>query len=167
MLYLHGGSYVAASAFGYRALAGALAMATGTGVLVPDYRLAPEHPFPAAVDDALSAYTWMLDTGTPPTQITMAGDSAGAGLVLSLLLTLKEQDLPQPGRVLLLCPWVDLAGNAHLLTEHARAHDVDARLELYPASTHAFHYFWSFLPEAADALEHAGAFTRHTPRRSE
>jgi hypothetical protein len=91
ILYLHGGSYVAGSAFGYRALAGALAIATGTGVLVPDYRLAPEHPYPAAVDDALSAYIWMLDTGTTPTRITVAGDSAGAGLVLSLLLTLARK----------------------------------------------------------------------------
>jgi acetyl esterase/lipase len=55
-----------------------------------------------------------------------------------------------------------LAGNAHLLTEHARSHQVDAQLELYPASTHVFQYFWSFLPEAADALEHAGAYTHNT-----
>lgn len=222
LLHLHGGAYVAGSAFGYRPLAGALAVATGAGVLVPDYRLAPEHPFPAAVEDAMHAYTWMLDTGTPPARITIAGDSAGAGLVVSMLMTLKEQRLPQPGRVLLLCPWVDLAcdarqpgdqepqpiidprqlrrfaaayldghdpgdprispltadlsglppmllqagtgdplaGDARRLTERARWYGVDARLELYPASTHVFHYFWSFLPEAANALEHAGAFTR-------
>jgi epsilon-lactone hydrolase len=224
LLYLHGGAYVGGSAFGFRPLAGAIAIATGAGVLVPDYRLAPEHPFPAAVDDALHAYTWMLDTGTPPDRITVAGDSAGAGLVVSLLMTVKEQRLPRPGRALLLCPWVDLAcdvrppdeqdsqpvidpaqqrrfaaaylaghdpgdprvspltadlsglppmlvqtgtgdplaGNAHSLTERARSYGVDARLELYPASTHVFHYFWSFLPEAADALEHAGAFVRRS-----
>jgi epsilon-lactone hydrolase len=221
VLHLHGGAYVTGSAFGYRALAGALAVATGAGVLVPDYRLAPEHPFPAAVDDALHAYIWMLDTGTPPARITVAGDSAGGGLVISMLMTIKEQGLPQPGRVLLFCPWVDLAcdawlpceepqpvmdpqrlrrfttaylaghdpgdprvspltadlsglppmllqaatgdplaGDAHRLTERAQSYGVDARLELYPVSTHVFHYFWSFLPEAADALEHAGAFTR-------
>jgi len=225
LLYLHGGAYVSGSAFGYRALAGALAVATGVGVLVPDYRLAPEHPFPAAVEDALHTYMWMLDADTAPDRITVAGDSAGAGLVVSLLMTLKEQRLPQPGRVLLLCPWVDLAcdawlpleqepqlimdprqahrfaaaylaghdpddprvspltadlsglppmllqagtgdplaDDAHRLTERAQSYGVDARLELYPASTHVFHYFWSFLPEAADALEHAGAFTRRVP----
>jgi monoterpene epsilon-lactone hydrolase len=222
LLHLHGGAYVSGSAFGYRSLAGALAVAAGAGVLVPDYRLAPEHPFPAAVDDAVRAYRWMLDSGTPPARVTVSGDSAGGGLVLSLLLSVREQGLPQPGRALLLCPWVDLtcsgwlseeieprpamnpwqvrrfaaayldghdpddprvspltadlsglppmlvhagtgdplASDAHRLTERARAHGVDARLELYPASTHVFHYFWSFLPEAADALEHAGTFIR-------
>ncbi|RZS43808.1 acetyl esterase/lipase [Herbihabitans rhizosphaerae] len=222
VLHLHGGAYVAGSAFGFRPLAGALAVATDAGILLPDYRLAPEHPFPAAVDDAVHAYTWMLDTGTPPAEITVAGDSAGAGLVVSMLITLKDHGLPQPGRVLLLCPWVDLtcetwppdeqepqpildperfrrfaaaylnghdlgdprvspltadlsglppmllqagtgeplAGDAHRLTERARSFGVDARLELYPSSTHMFQYFWSFLPEAANALEHAGAFTR-------
>jgi monoterpene epsilon-lactone hydrolase len=225
LLHLHGGAYVTGSAFGFRSLTGALAVAAGAGVLVPDYRLAPEHPFPASVDDALRAYQWMLDSGTPPARVTVSGDSAGAGLVISLLLTLRDQGLPQPGRALLLCPWVDLtcerwlspereprpamdpvqlrrfaaiyldghdpddprvspltadlsglppmlvhagtgdplATDAHRLTERARAHGVHARLELYPASTHVFHYFWSFLPEAADALEHAGTFVRRAP----
>src|SRR5438105_9789178 len=86
ILHLHGGAYIAGSAFGYRPLAGLLADAAGAGVLVPDYRLAPEHPFPAAVEDATRTYLWMLDQGTDAAQVAVTGDSAGAGLVLSLLL---------------------------------------------------------------------------------
>jgi epsilon-lactone hydrolase len=89
VLFLHGGAFVFGSAFGYRAHAGALAAASSTGVLVPDYRLAPEHPFPAALDDALSAYRWLLERGVPASSMTVAGDSAGGSLVLSLLLRLK------------------------------------------------------------------------------
>lgn len=109
VLFLHGGGYVVGSAFGYQPHAGALAAAAQTGVLVPDYRLAPEHPFPAALDDALSAYHWLLEQGVPPERVTVAGDSAGGGLVMSLLLTLKRQREPSPGAAVLFCPWVDLA----------------------------------------------------------
>ncbi|HEV2931700.1 MAG TPA: alpha/beta hydrolase fold domain-containing protein, partial [Streptosporangiaceae bacterium] len=91
MLYLHGGGHVAGSAFGYRPLAGALAEAAGTSVVVPDYRLAPEHRFPAAVEDAMRAYMWTRDRGA--TRIIVAGDSSGCGLVLSLLLSLKQRNL--------------------------------------------------------------------------
>ena len=77
LLYLHGGAYVLGSAFGYRHLAGALAAAAGTGVLVPDFRLAPEHPFPAALDDALAAYEWMIEGGTPPERIGLVGRLVG------------------------------------------------------------------------------------------
>lgn len=97
VLHLHGGAYMAGSAFGYRPLAGCLADAARAGVLVLDYRLAPEHPFPAAVEDAMRAYLWMLDQGTDAAQVAVTGDSAGAGLALSLLLTLRQQDLQMPG----------------------------------------------------------------------
>jgi monoterpene epsilon-lactone hydrolase len=108
LLHLHGGGYVVGSAFGYRPLAGALAVAADAGVLVPDYRLAPEHPFPAAIEDAVSAYRWMLDRGISPDDVTLSGDSSGGGLVVSVLVTLKQRGLPQPGGALLMCPWVDL-----------------------------------------------------------
>jgi len=108
VLYLHGGAYVVGSAFGYQPHAGALAAAARTGLLVPDYRLAPEHPYPAAVQDAMSAYRWLLDQGVEADRIIVAGDSAGAGLVMSLLLTLKRDGEPYPRGAVLLCPWVDL-----------------------------------------------------------
>jgi epsilon-lactone hydrolase len=108
LLYLHGGGYVAGSAYGYRPLAGALTVAAKAGTLVADYRLAPEHPFPAALEDALRAYLWILDRGTPPGQLALAGDSSGGGLAMSLLLSLKQQELPLPGCVVLLSPGVDL-----------------------------------------------------------
>jgi DNA-binding transcriptional LysR family regulator len=97
LLFLHGGGYVMGSAFGYRHLAGALAVAAGASAVVPEYRLAPEHPFPAALEDTVRAYLWMLDSGTDPQQITLAGDSAGGGLALSLLLSLKQDRMALPG----------------------------------------------------------------------
>ncbi|MBV9413913.1 MAG: alpha/beta hydrolase fold domain-containing protein [Solirubrobacterales bacterium] len=115
VLYLHGGAYVVGSAFGYQPHAGALASAARAGVLVPDYRLAPEHPFPAAVQDALSAYRWLLGQGIPADEITVAGDSAGGGLVMSLLLLLGRQHEPLPGAAVLFCPWLDL-GFRHTAT---------------------------------------------------
>jgi monoterpene epsilon-lactone hydrolase len=78
ILYLHGGGYMTGSAFGYRPMTGCLADAASAGVLVPDYRLAPEYPFPAAVQDAVRAYLWMLDQGAGAARVTVAGDSAGA-----------------------------------------------------------------------------------------
>lgn len=119
VLYLHGGGYVLGSAFGYQPHACALAAAAQTGVLVPDYRLAPEHPFPAAVEDALSAYRWLLEQGLPPERVTVAGDSAGGGLVMSLLLTLKREREPLPGATVLFCPWLDLGLRHTTLPEAA------------------------------------------------
>jgi acetyl esterase/lipase len=108
VLFLHGGAYVVGSAFGYQPHAGALAAAAGTGVLVPDYRLAPEHPYPAGVQDAVSAYRWLLDQGVEPDRIIVVGDSAGGGLVMSMLLTLQRDGERLPGGAVLLCPWLDV-----------------------------------------------------------
>jgi epsilon-lactone hydrolase len=123
VLYLHGGGYLLGSAFGYQSHAGALAAAAQTGVLVVDYRLAPEHPFPAALDDSLSAYRWLLDQGVAPERVTVAGDSAGGGLAMSLLLSLKREGEPTPGGAVLFCPWLDL-GLRH--AELALAEPVEA-----------------------------------------
>ncbi|MEU8800309.1 alpha/beta hydrolase fold domain-containing protein [Spirillospora sp. NPDC048819] len=108
-LLLHGGNYTNGSAFGFRSLASGLADATGCRVLTPDYRLAPEHPFPAAVDDACAAYTWLIDQGASPDGIVAVGDGSGAGLVLSLLLRLKERGGPLPARCVLFTPFIDLS----------------------------------------------------------
>ncbi len=111
VLFLHGGGYTVGSAYGYRPLVGALVAAAGVGALVPDYRLAPEHPFPAALEDALSAYRWLAEQRGAD-RIVLAGDSVGGGLVLSLLLTLRAQQQPLPAGAVLLCPGVDLSGDS-------------------------------------------------------
>jgi acetyl esterase/lipase len=220
VLYLHGGGYVIGSAFGYQPHAGALAAAAQTGLLVPDYRLAPEHPFPAALEDAQHAYLWLREQTRDPDGIVLAGDSSGAGLALSLLLALKRDHLPPPAAAVVFCPWLALSpdagesasdaplateedvrrcveaylgghpaddpiidtlgadltglppmliqaatgdarlGDAKAIAARAEDHGVNVRLELYPVQAHAFQLFWSFLPEAADAMDAAGAFIR-------
>src|SRR6476469_5246625 len=110
VLFLHGGGYVAGSAFGYRHLAAAIATAAQAPALVIDYRLAPEHPYPAAVQDAVNAYLWLRDTGGDQARIVVAGDSAAGGLVMTVLLALRERGLEMPAGAALLCPWVDLTG---------------------------------------------------------
>jgi acetyl esterase/lipase len=218
ILYLHGGGNVLGSAYGYRPLVGALVAAAATGALVPDFRLAPEHPFPAAIDDALAAYRWLAARRGDPPRVVLAADSSGAGLALAIMLTLKERGEPMPAGAALLCPSIDPSGallterhgpqlmdemghaaaaylgghpiedplvsplradlsglpplliqcasgdptrpQGEALAEHARQHGVDARLELYPSDAHVFHVFWSFLPEAADALAQSGGFVR-------
>jgi acetyl esterase/lipase len=220
LVYLHGGCYSAGSAFGYRHLAGALAGAAHTAALVPEYRLAPEHPFPAAVEDATRAYLWILDRGIAPSAVTIAGDSSGAHLALSMLIAARQEQVPMPGRMVFFSPWLDLscpypepgpgdpqpvltpgrarriaagylAGHrfddpvvspltadltglpamlvqagtgdplreeARRLADRARSYGTDVRLDLYPVETHVFHTFWSFLPEAADALRQAAQY---------
>ncbi|MFF4276825.1 alpha/beta hydrolase fold domain-containing protein [Streptomyces sp. NPDC001536] len=108
VLYLHGGGYTVGSPTTHRALAAHLAAAVGVPVYVLDYRLAPEHPYPAAVDDAAAAYRALLDTGIDPQRLTVAGDSAGGGLALALMLRLRETGMPMPAALALISPWVDL-----------------------------------------------------------
>ena len=221
VILLHGGGFVLGSAFGYRPLAGALSVAADAGVLVPDFRLAPEHQHPAALEDAVASYLWLLEQDVDPGTVAVCGDSAGGGLVMSLLLELKDRDLPLPGAGLLMCPAVDVEGklqrnpgdpememtleiiehftkaylgdhppndpilnplyadltglpplliqgasgdhviaDAHALAKRARKHGVYTLLEVYPVEAHVFQLFWSFLPEAAEALETAGQFAR-------
>lgn len=109
LLYLHGGAYVMGSAQGYRALSSALGRAAGVRALSLDYRLAPEHPFPAAIDDAVAAYrSLLLDQGIRPENLALAGDSAGGGLALALLVAIQKAALPMPAACLLISPWADL-----------------------------------------------------------
>jgi acetyl esterase/lipase len=110
MLYLHGGGFVSCSPDTHRPITGALARLSRRAVFSADYRLAPEHPFPAALDDAFDAYRWMLDRERPGA-LALAGDSAGGGLVLSLLLRAREESLPMPACAVLLSPWADLTGD--------------------------------------------------------
>ncbi|MEV6283466.1 alpha/beta hydrolase fold domain-containing protein [Kribbella sp. NPDC051770] len=226
VLHLHGGGFVLGSAYGYRGLAGALSDTIGAGVLIPDYRLAPEHPFPAALDDARSAYLWMIEQGVRPEQVLLSGDSGGGGLVVSLLIALRDEGHPLPAGALLLCPGVDMgaiadgtsplarhegfstmaqvvnwyigdhpiedplidplaadltglpplliqmatgdpvAPGARQLVEHAERDGVPVVAELYAVDTHIFQLFWSFLPEAQEALIKIGEFAAGLRRPS-
>jgi phosphinothricin tripeptide acetyl hydrolase len=108
VLYLHGGGYVIGSPRSHRHLAAAIAGAAGASALLLDYRLAPEHPFPAAVEDATAAYRWLLDQAIAPEHIVIAGDSAGGGLTVATLLALREARVPLPAGGVCISPWVDL-----------------------------------------------------------
>jgi acetyl esterase/lipase len=107
-LFLHGGGYNAGSPRTHRRLAACLSRATHMRVLTPDYRLAPEHPFPAGVRDALTVYGWLLQQGIGEENIVVGGDSAGGGLTLSMLLALREAGAKMPLAGVLMAPWTDL-----------------------------------------------------------
>ncbi|MEO6395134.1 MAG: alpha/beta hydrolase [Devosia sp.] len=109
LLLLHGGGYNSGSPLTHRKLAALLGAAARMRVLVPDYRLAPEHRFPAAVDDALAALTWLKAEGIAEDRVVVAGDSAGGGLALSLLLRLRDVGAAMPRAAVLLSPWTDLS----------------------------------------------------------
>lgn len=108
LLYLHGGAYVSFSVGMYRTLTASLAWQTKAVAYSLDYRLAPEHPFPAALEDALAAYTALLDGGVDPSSIVVAGDSAGGGLALAMLVVARDKGLPMPAGAVCLSPYVDL-----------------------------------------------------------
>lgn len=108
ILYLHGGGYIIGSSKTHRGLTGHLAKTSGCEVIAPDYRLAPEHPFPAALEDALAVYQDLLSQGYSAGNIAVAGDSAGGGLTIALALRLKELGLPQPSSLTVFSPWTDL-----------------------------------------------------------
>lgn len=108
VLYLHGGGYVIGSPRSHRHLAAAIAAAGQASALLLDYRLAPEHPYPAAVDDATAAYRWLLEQGVAPGHVVIGGDSAGGGLTVATLLALRDARLPLPAGGICISPWVDL-----------------------------------------------------------
>lgn len=108
LLYLHGGAYIIGSPDTHRGVTGHLAKASGATVYAPDYRLAPKHPYPAALDDALAVYTALLEQGYEPDKLAIAGDSAGGGLALALAMRLRDEGLPVPGSLTLFSPWTDL-----------------------------------------------------------
>jgi epsilon-lactone hydrolase len=108
VLFLHGGAFMIGSPVSHRSITGRLAKHTNATVFVPDYRLAPEHPFPAALDDVFTSYRALLAQGYTPERIAIAGDSAGGGLALSLCLRLRSEGLAQPACAVVLSPWADL-----------------------------------------------------------
>jgi len=108
ILYVHGGGYVSGSCSDHRAFVSKFAKNTGVTILVYEYRLAPENPFPAAVDDSIKVYQWILASGFKPENILIAGESAGGGLCLAILLALKEQSIALPVAAVAISPWTDL-----------------------------------------------------------
>ena len=110
ILYLHGGGYVQGSITSHQDLAQRISIASKTKLLILDYRLAPEHPFPAALEDSVRAYEWLINNeGYDPKDLIIAGDSAGGGLTLATLVKLRDQEVQLPAAAVCLSPWTDLA----------------------------------------------------------
>ncbi|MCX8072806.1 MAG: alpha/beta hydrolase [Candidatus Binatia bacterium] len=129
VLYLHGGGYVIGSIRTHRDLAQRIARAARARVLLIDYRLAPEHPHPAAVEDSTQAYRWLLRQGFEPAAMAVAGDSAGGGLTVATLVALRDAGDPLPAAAVCLSPWVDLEGLGESMTTKA---DVDPMVQREP-----------------------------------
>jgi epsilon-lactone hydrolase len=121
VLYLHGGGYVAGSIDSHRNLTGHLAAAIGCRVLALDYRLAPEHPHPAPVTDAVAGYRWLLDQGVAADHVVIAGDSAGGGLTVATLLLARDEGLAMPAAAVPISPLVDLEATGESMTTRAAA----------------------------------------------
>jgi acetyl esterase/lipase len=119
VLYLHGGGYAIGSLNTHRRLAFDISAASGARVLLLDYRLAPEHPFPAAVDDAATAWRWLLKQGFAANKLAIAGDSAGGGLTIATLVNLRDQKLGLPACAVAISPWVDLEGVGTSMTSRS------------------------------------------------
>lgn len=119
LLYLHGGAYIMGSCNTHRELASHIASTTGVRILLPEYRLAPEHPFPAAIDDAVGIYRALIADGYAAKDIVIAGDSAGGGLTMATLLSLRDARDPLPAAACLLSPWLDLSATGESMTTRA------------------------------------------------
>lgn len=117
--YLHGGGYVIGSVNTHRVLGYDLSKASGARVLSMDYRLAPEHPFPAGLEDAVAGYQWLLDSGVKPEHVVIAGDSAGGGLTVATLLALRDRGIALPAAAVCFSPWVDLLGEGASMATRA------------------------------------------------
>jgi len=120
LLYLHGGGYVLGSINTHREMVSRMSRAAGVRALALEYRLAPESPFPAAVDDATAAYRWLLSQGAKPARTVIAGDSAGGGLALATLVALRDAKLPLPAAGVCLSPWADMEGVGASMTSKAK-----------------------------------------------
>ena len=120
VLYFHGGGFCIGSPRMHRSIAAHLARRTGISVFVPEYRLAPKHPYPAALDDALASYRALIAGGYAPERIVVAGDSAGGGLALALLVAIRDAAMPRPASAVLFSPWVDLSLSGASMTFNAK-----------------------------------------------
>ena len=120
LLYLHGGAYIMGNCATHRQLVSYLARYSGIKALLPEYRLAPEHPFPAAIEDVVGLYRKLLADGYDAENIVIAGDSAGGGLAMATLLSLRDAGDPLPSAACLLSPWLDLASTGESMTTRAK-----------------------------------------------
>jgi len=127
ILYFHGGGFRLGSVSSHRELIARISEASGCRVLAINYRLAPEHRFPAPLEDAMAAYRWMLDRGLKPEHTAFAGDSAGGNLVFAAMLGLRERKLPLPAAGVLMSPWTDLAATAESYVSRADADPIHQR----------------------------------------
>ena len=119
ILHFHGGGYVGAMRRHYKRMAGLYSeVGHGATVLTVDYRVAPEHPFPAALDDAVTSYNWLLEQGYAEEQIVVAGDSAGGGLAMALCHTLKSESKKMPAGIVAMSPWADLTASGSSYTDN-------------------------------------------------
>lgn len=128
IIYLHGGGYVVGSIVSHRGLAASVARSSKARVLSVDYRLAPEHKFPAPVEDVMSVYRWLLASGQDASKIALVGDSAGGGLAIAAMVAIKGAGLPMPGAGVCISPWVDM---------EALSDSYDSRAALDPMLTRA------------------------------
>jgi monoterpene epsilon-lactone hydrolase len=128
--YLHGGGYTLGSINTHREIISRLSRAARARALAIDYRLAPEHPFPAAVEDSTAAYRWLLAIGVDPARLVIAGDSAGGGLAVATLVALRDAGDPLPAAAVCLSPWVDLEGLGESMTTRAEVDPMVQREEL-------------------------------------
>lgn len=135
LVYLFGGGYVLGSPSSRCKTAGHLALAARARVLVPNYRLAPEHPFPAAVEDAVEAWRWLLGSGVASAKAVIVGDSAGGGLALATGIALRDRAVPLPAGVVALSPWTDLTCSGETMTTQA-SHDIECSREGLLAMAH-------------------------------
>jgi acetyl esterase/lipase len=120
LLYLHGGGFAVGSAKAYRLFVSRLAAGLKARVLIPDYRLAPENPFPAAFEDSVAAYRWLIDQGVRPESLAIAGDSCGGGLVIATLAAARDSGLPMAAGAFVMSPWVDLALSGQSMVSKAQ-----------------------------------------------
>jgi acetyl esterase/lipase len=149
ILFAHGGGFVLGGGDTYAGFASWIAKATGADVYLPDYRLAPEHPHPAPLDDLFAAYTSILGLGHAPERTAIVGDSAGGALAVGVALAIPEMDVASPAALVLICPWLDLTLSGASIGEKARSDPMLPR---------------SFLEEGGRA--HAGGLRRSDPRVS-
>lgn len=128
--YLHGGGYVIGSINTHREMASRLSRAAAARILLIDYRLAPENPFPTAVEDSVSGYRWLLSTGVNPAKVAIAGESAGGGLTVATLVALRDAGEPLPSAAVPVSPWVDMEALGESMTTKAEVDPIASRQDI-------------------------------------